>query len=139
MCMSLSFYFNVNYFESSSYQLLYGVPHVTVLRPLRFFLYTTPLNTIISRSSVKHLLFADDSEHLFSFSVISAADSSFKVTHLEQITSKTSSWVSPDYVSLNPCKTQHHLSGHPQQLKQFNSPTIQSPLRYRFLTCLCYS
>ena len=41
---------------------MYGVPQGSVLRPILFILYTTPLSDIIANQSVKHQLFADDTQ-----------------------------------------------------------------------------
>ena len=65
---SRSFTVNINNIKSSPFQLLYGVPQGSVLGPLLFILYTTPLSHIISRSSVNHKLYADDTQLFLSFS-----------------------------------------------------------------------
>ena len=54
-----SFSVNIEGFESSSYQLFYGVSQETVLGPI---LYSTALCKVISDSSSSHKLYADDTQ-----------------------------------------------------------------------------
>ena len=53
---------SVNISSSSPSQLMYGVPQGSVLGPILFVLYTTPLSDIIANHSVNHQLFADDTQ-----------------------------------------------------------------------------
>jgi len=95
------------------------------LGPLLFILYTTPLSTVISNSSaIKHQLYADDTQLLLSFS---ALDFSHNITHLENTITIVANWMSSNFLSLNPSKTELLIFGLPQQLSKLNKPTIHLP------------
>ena len=53
---------SVNNSSSLPSQLKYGVPQGSVLGPVPFVLYTTPLSSIIANHSVNHPLFADNTQ-----------------------------------------------------------------------------
>ena len=96
----------------------------SVLGPLLFILYTTPLSSLISDSSVKHHLFADDTQLFISFT---ARDFPHNIAHLRTTIDTVSSWMSANLLSLNQSKTEFLLIGLPKQLSKVSDPTLLMP------------
>ena len=73
----------------------------SVLGPLLFVMYTTPLSTLISTLSLNHHLYADDTQLFFSFHPRNF-DSS--IAHLQAALRHISSWMSANLLTLNSWK-----------------------------------
>ena len=115
--------FSVNVGNSLSppVDLSYGVPQGSVLGPILFALYTTPLSSLISSQSLQHHLFADDTQLFASFS-----PSSFSQTaeSLQTIFDSISSWMSANFLALNPSKTEFMIFGNAHQLSKLQNPIL---------------
>ena len=107
--------------NSAASPLSCGVPQGSVLGPLLFIMYTTPLSTLLSSTSVSHHLYADDTQLFISFKPLNFSSS---VTQLQSVFSNVSTWMSANLLSLNPSKTEFLVIGLPQQLAKLNSPSF---------------
>jgi hypothetical protein len=89
-------------------------------------LYSTPLSTIISKSSVYHYLYADDARLFISFSSTKFLEN---VSFLEHTIAEVSSRMSANLLMLNTSKTEFILTGLPKQFSEIenHSPWLLMP------------
>jgi hypothetical protein len=93
-----SFYVSLDDTKSSVFQVFYGVPQDSVVEPLIFILYTTSLNTIVSKSAANDHLYTDDTQLYMSFPAIHFCHN---ISHLENIISLVENSMSSNFLSLN--------------------------------------
>ena len=93
---------------------MYGVPQGSVLGPILFVLYTTPLSDIIANHSVNHRLFADDTQ-------LQTSAPPSEVTNLtKELNGRTDdikTWITENQLKLNDDKTEAHLFPFSSSLK----------------------
>ena len=90
------------------FQTKYGIPQGSVIGPLLFTLYTTPLSKIISRHNVCHHLYDDDRQI---YITLSKAEPEMSLALLQDCLLDVGGWMRSSKLKLNPNKTEVLLYG----------------------------
>ena len=98
--------------------LLVAVPQGSVLGPLLFTLYTTPLSSKIFEHAIPHHLYAADSQ-LYVF--FASGDSAAALNGLQSCLASVQTWMSTNKLKLNPDKTEFLLIGNERQQVKYLS------------------
>ena len=97
-----------------------GVSQGSVLGPVLFNIYTTPLSFLISASSISHLPYADDTQLFISLFLKMSLFARNTITLISSV-------MSSNYLTRNPSKIEFLLIGLPQKTSKIFNPSVSLP------------
>jgi hypothetical protein len=100
----------VNGLKSESSLLQFGVPQGSVLGPVLFVMYISPLFDVVKRYNISHHAFADDNQ-LYTDSLISNVDST--LCNIQDCVASVKTWMTINKLQLNDSKTEALLLRSP--------------------------
>ena len=120
-------YIAVGNCRSSAVSSTSGVPQGSVLGPLLFSIFTTPVGRLISVFNVSYHQYADDTQLYTSVDLSSDKD----IINLSNCADAVTKWHLVNMLLLNPSKTEVLITGTRQQVAKFDSaPTGTNTIQF---------
>ena len=92
----------------------------------------SPLSSLISKTSLSHHLYADDTQLFLSFI---PKDFPIAIAQLQSTIASIQNWMTANLLTLNPSKTEFLLIGLQQQRDKILNPTLQLPAASAIAPC----
>ena len=114
----------INEATSSTVALDFGLPQGSVLGPVLFSLYITPLGKIIQQHGISYHCYADDTQ-LYLSADPEQQQVNLAVRQMEACIDEIRSWMAKNWLKFNDEKTEFIIIGSKQQVSKVHIPSIR--------------
>ena len=113
---------------SSKSKLKQGIPQGSVLGPILFTLYISPLGDICQAHGISFQSYADNQQNYVSFKPVCPKSRDECIIKIQNCISDIRDWMHANLLKLNDSKTKVIMIGTPQMLKHVNENKVIGPI-----------